>query len=297
MEWWQKFLEELAKPAWAAGLLQATIATALAFLGAYWLVRRQIFNDQEYARLQLEHDEDEAVAARRREAASAFADSIVEFEGAFPFDDKELGRLIVAGYSIPELDRVRREMWKAAVIATELLEPARTRLTELQDIWMVCHRHGYMTMTVADGQNLPDDACVEWVGAAARYVLAGVVQAFTDTGYLLKAWDGYSDLDLPEGPSSHERFGAAPDRESDASGRAAWERKVTRAFMRQLAEEIERATDEAFSMGMDEFDPKSYQEMLEFKERFAKLRASPSVAKEARGGSAAAGTQTEASGT
>jgi len=191
MDWLLGFLEELAKPAWAAELLQATIATAIAFLGAYWLVRRQLLHDRKLTIEQYQRERTDADAARRSAIAYTIGTTLLSLYYDYRDGDvEEHGRQLLQKEVAPGIERAIQLVRTTATGMTDLLLFVDQELNTFLTIWKFCRDQAEVDRKQEPGASMDEAQFAEFAGLALMGEEDLSLSRIFTIGTRLQEWDG-----------------------------------------------------------------------------------------------------------
>lgn len=196
--WWTGFVTAALDPATAVDVVGQLLVSALALLGAIWLLRTQLRHD----RLASEH-------ARRAEDARRLADEIYSVRPVLGGSSEHLGQYVLNHRQAPfaELTEGIRRRGDILRIGFES-HPIRRRLTELTVLWRMANN------AKMELRHLPPEA----VGYALRALLSEAINALEQCAGELRSWDGASAV----APASGSAFEGLMPPETDLDAREEW---------------------------------------------------------------------------
>lgn len=196
MTWWDTFFWQVVGPTWAAGLLQATVATVLAFVGAYALVRRQLLHDRENFAAQLAHDRTLALAQHNRGVVAGLADILVALKPDIEeIPRAELARILLSGTKEPPgFKTANRAVRQAHFVVQGVDDPADGILRDGRLMWQICRDETQVAWGRARKKGVEERVFLFCAGAAVHAVLEDTCLWLLMIGQALAHWGGMSPL-------------------------------------------------------------------------------------------------------
>lgn len=228
MDWWESFAKTMSTPDWWAGLVQAFVGSAVAFVGALLLVLRQLQHDRALVQEQLAAMALDRTAEKRAVAAGVLGGALID---AVELYDEMLPDEVV------ELIRDRQtdapgsdEIYRAEHHARLTLDLDSTVL----DLWRELNHTWRVSQTIAgEGGTSDEDDTYVFLGTFG--VLDVVRDRIDRLGRALVRWDGIGKI-----PSAEVLEGWLPVAVTDKIEYSNWTDEV-RTLFDYCGNEIRRA--------------------------------------------------------
>lgn len=187
LDWLETLGTHLLTPGWWAGLIQVTSGAMLAFLGAFWLVRRQLAHDRKLAAQQREADRESALAERHARAADDLGRALLHFAEEFSARDRN---------DRDNIDMVNAITWRApgyealqhAISEAELVLPRSVELHSLS-------RELDARWRVAAGFQLRTSTRLSEAASNAYFdLMISLIANMSAAGRALIRWDGFGPV-------------------------------------------------------------------------------------------------------
>jgi hypothetical protein len=230
VDWWSDVLGEVGKPEWTAGLLQATLGAAIAFLGALLLFRHQLSHDRALANRQIAAERQSRMADRRAAAADALGRSMLEAVSHLDgLRSDEIGAAFAADPRPAEAHLIY-EARNVASLVLDLDETVLELWREWLQTWSSCQARARLLGTGGASRQQVQTA----MGAAVEVILHPVRMRVRTVALALIRWDGEG---VVPGSDVLRDWKPIP---KDARSNHEWHTGIGRAFEEEVSRQLER---------------------------------------------------------
>jgi hypothetical protein len=220
MTWWDEFARIVLSPEWTANVSASLVGAAIAFVGALFLVLRQLRHDRELVSAQLDAMRAERIAERRAVAAGRLGRKLVE--AATASDIFNMAALLEQARTVetPVGADIVYDAEDEAQLILDLDSTVLDIWRELLHTWRECR----VAVKRHDGE--PETSNSEYaLGAAVEDAMVRPRAALDKLGRALIRWNGIGAV-----PSLDVLDGWSPIPVSELAANKEWRKRVQVAF-------------------------------------------------------------------